>query len=172
VKFGESKEGNVRYYQSRNPGFTDSSRAIAAAPKVNGSAMGTGFGTTPLGPSNGSLYLCTTREAWPPRWARPALQITSGRERDRAGSDDLSPRAVGRIEMDSLAVIGGTGGVKPPRRRADRPTTPPPNFKPPTQNPPPPPPTPGGLPRTREHLDVAQPRREFTPTAIRPRPTA
>lgn len=71
-------------------------------------------GTHELGPSNGSLYLCTAREGMAAKVGHDLLiQVTrwSGTATvpDPA---DLSTAALAlRIELDSLEVVGGTGGV-------------------------------------------------------------
>jgi polyisoprenoid-binding protein YceI len=78
--------------------------------------MALGQGTHQLGPSNGSLYLCTAREGMAAKVGHDLLlQITrwSGTV-TVPDPGDLSTASLSlRIETDSLAVIGGTGGVSP-----------------------------------------------------------
>lgn len=78
--------------------------------------MALGPGTHQLGPSNGSLYLCTAREGMAAKVGHDLLiQLTrwSGTA-TVPDPDDLATASLSlRIEMDSLEVIGGTGGVSP-----------------------------------------------------------
>ncbi|HUR08944.1 MAG TPA: YceI family protein, partial [Nonomuraea sp.] len=112
--------------------------------------MALGPGTHQLGPSNGSLYLCTTREGVAAKVGHDLLlQVTrwSG-SADIPDPADLSTASVSlQIELDSLEVMGGTGGVSPldAGDKADI------------------------LKNAAKTLDVANhPTAEFTSTAVRP----
>jgi polyisoprenoid-binding protein YceI len=78
--------------------------------------MALGPGTHQLGPSNGSLYLCTAREGMAAKVGHDLLlQLTrwSGTANVPDPGDLSTASLTLQIELDSLEVVGGTGGVSP-----------------------------------------------------------